>query len=62
MVKNQSTQLRRAIEQQKDFYKSKLLNMGYSRTPDGKQLIDLTVSELQQIYENEKQRFEVENK
>lgn len=45
-------QLRRAIEHQKDFYKNELLNMGYFKTPDGKQLYELTLTELEQIYEN----------
>jgi hypothetical protein len=49
-------QLRNAIEQQKDFYKSELIKMDYFKTPDGKQLYELTLSELEQIYENEKCR------
>jgi hypothetical protein len=52
-------QLRKAVEDQKDFYKSQLLNMGYYKTPDGKQLYELTLTELEQIYENEKCRQEV---
>lgn len=45
-------QLSRAIEHQKDVYKNKLLDMGYFKTPDGKQLYELTLTELEQIYEN----------
>lgn len=33
---DQATQLRRGIEQEKDFYKSELLKMGYFKTEDGK--------------------------
>ncbi len=39
-----------------DFLKSELLAMGYFKTPCGKQLYELTLSELEQIYENEKCR------
>lgn len=49
-------QLRRAVEHQMDFYKNELLNMGYFKTPDNRQLYELTLSELEQIYENEKCR------
>lgn len=58
MIDNR-TNLRRGIERQQDFLKSELLKMGYFKTPDGKQLYELTVSELQEIYENEKCRQEV---
>jgi len=40
--------------QKRDFYKSELLKMNYFKTPDGKQLYELSLSELEQIYENEK--------
>jgi hypothetical protein len=39
-----------------DYYKSELLNMGYFKTPCGKQLYELTLTELEQVYENEKCR------
>jgi hypothetical protein len=51
-------QLRKAVEEQKDFYKSELIKMEYFKTPDGKQLYELTLTELEQIYENEKCRRE----
>lgn len=44
--------LRDSIEHQKDFYKFELLDMGYFKTPDGKQLYELTLPELEQIYIN----------
>lgn len=49
--------LRNSIEHQKDFYKSSLLDMGYFKTPDGKQLYELTLPELEQIYFNLKHRY-----
>jgi hypothetical protein len=52
-------QLRKAVEEQKDFYKGELIKMGYFKTPDKKQLYELTLTELEQIYENEKCRQEV---
>ncbi len=44
----------RLIQHMEDYYRSELLNMGYFKTPDGKQLYELNITELQQIYENEK--------
>lgn len=44
--------LKKSIEHQKDFYKSKLLDTGYFKTSDGKQLYELTLPELEQIYIN----------
>ncbi|WP_430482787.1 Fur-regulated basic protein FbpA [Rossellomorea marisflavi] len=49
-------QLRKGVQVQMDFLKSELLAMGYFKTPCGKQLYELTLSELEQIYENEKCR------
>jgi hypothetical protein len=49
-------QLRKGIEAKMDFYKSELLKMGYFKTPDGSQLYELTLTELEQVYENEKAR------
>jgi hypothetical protein len=46
--------LRQAVEHEKDLYKNKLLEMGYFKTPEGKQLYELTLSELEEIYRNEK--------
>jgi hypothetical protein len=50
--------LAKRVELEKDFYKNKLLELGYFKTPDGKQLYELTLSELIQIYENERWRTE----
>jgi hypothetical protein len=49
-------QLRKGVEAKMDFYKSELLKMGYFKTPDGSQLYELTLTELEQVYENEKAR------
>lgn len=46
--------LKESIEQQKDFYKSKLLEMGYFKTPEGKQLYELSLRDLEYIYFKEK--------
>lgn len=48
--------LRESIEHQKDFYKSELLDMGYFKTPDGKQLYELSLRDLESIYSKEKAR------
>lgn len=40
----------RLIEIQKDFYKSQLLELGYFKTPAGKQLYELSLHELEKIY------------
>jgi Fur-regulated basic protein A len=49
-------QLRRGVQVKMDYYKSELLKMGYFKTPCGKQLYELTLTELEQVYENEKCR------
>lgn len=49
-------QLEKSIELQKDFYKAELLNMGYFKTPDNKQLYELSLSELEHIYSKGKLR------
>ncbi|UII58103.1 Fur-regulated basic protein FbpA (plasmid) [Cytobacillus spongiae] len=49
-------QLRKGIEVKMDFYKSELLKMGYFKSPDGSQLYELTLTELEQVYEKEKAR------
>ncbi|MGE7766641.1 Fur-regulated basic protein FbpA [Peribacillus sp. NPDC096540] len=48
--------LRQRVELEKDFYKNELLNMGYFKTPEGLQLYELTLSELEDIYKAEKAR------
>ncbi|MGE6379945.1 Fur-regulated basic protein FbpA [Peribacillus muralis] len=57
MITSVSTnQLNKSIELQRDFYKSELLYMGYFKTPDNRQLYELTLSELEEIYKAEKAR------
>lgn len=46
----------KSIEYEKDFYKSELLNMGYFKTPDKRQLYELSLDELKDIYQEEKQK------
>lgn len=38
------------LEKEKDELKAKLINLGYFKTPDGKQLYELTYEELENIY------------
>lgn len=38
------------LEQEKDELKAKLINLGYFKTPDGRQLYELTYEELENIY------------
>ncbi|GKU81225.1 Fur-regulated basic protein FbpA [Niallia sp. NCCP-28] len=38
------------IEQLEDDLKAKLINLGYFKTPDGRQLYELTYKELETIY------------
>lgn len=57
MISSVSTnQLNKSIELQRDFYKFELLKMGYFKTPEGLQLYELTLSELEDIYKAEKAR------
>lgn len=44
------SQLEKSIELQRDFYKSELLNLGYFKTHDGRQLYELELDELKDIY------------
>lgn len=46
------TQLRRGIEARMDYLKSELIKLDYFKTPDGKQLYELTLTELEQVWEN----------
>ncbi len=45
----------RMIERLKDFYKSKLLELGYFKNPDGRQLYEHSIEELKEIYETIKE-------
>lgn len=38
------------LEQEKDNLKAKLINLGFFKTPDGRQLYELTYQELENIY------------
>ncbi|MBZ9536823.1 Fur-regulated basic protein FbpA [Cytobacillus oceanisediminis] len=38
------------LEQEKDELKAKLINLGYFKTPDNRQLYELTYRELENIY------------
>lgn len=38
------------VEQRKDELKEKLLKMGYFKHPDGRQLYELSLSELEKAY------------
>jgi hypothetical protein len=38
------------LEQEKDDLKAKLINLGYFKTPDNRQLYELTYQELEKIY------------
>lgn len=38
------------LEQEKDDLKAKLINLGYFKTPDNRQLYELTYQELKNIY------------
>jgi hypothetical protein len=44
------TQLRQAVEQRKDYLKRELMDHGYFKTPEGKQLYELNLSELELIH------------
>lgn len=46
-----------AIEAQMDFYKSELLEMGYFKTPEGLQLYELSLPQLEAIYKEQKAVF-----
>ncbi|MEQ7806178.1 Fur-regulated basic protein FbpA [Priestia aryabhattai] len=43
-------------EQKTDEIKTKLINLNYFKTPNGKQLYELTLSELKEIYQTQKQK------
>jgi hypothetical protein len=57
VMNNANNQLRRAVEDRKEFLKSELMKYGYFKTPDGKQLYELTLTELEQIHINVKCQF-----
>lgn len=51
-MNTQTNKLRQAVEQRKDFLKDELLRVGYFKTPEKKQLYELTLTELEDIYTN----------
>lgn len=48
--------LSQAVKHREDEIKNKVFKLGYFKTPDNKQLYELNLTELEQIYENEKCR------
>jgi len=38
----------------KDFFKAKLIELGYYKTPEGKQLYELDIDSLKELYEIER--------
>lgn len=53
-MKSDAYRFSRAVELRKDYVKNQLLKLGYFKTPEGKQLYELDLSELEEIFENEK--------
>ncbi|MGG5739712.1 Fur-regulated basic protein FbpA [Bacillus cereus group sp. IBL03679] len=47
-------QINKAIEIQKEFYQSELIQMGYFKTPEGLQLYELSLNQLEDIYRKER--------
>ena len=41
-------------EQKMDFFKVELLKLGYFKTPEGKQLYELEIDKLRELYEEQK--------
>lgn len=48
----QANQLRRAVDERKNYLIHRLWKMGYERTPDGIETENLTLTELEQIHIN----------
>ncbi|MGE6894453.1 Fur-regulated basic protein FbpA [Priestia flexa] len=49
-------------EQKKDEIKMELIKMNYFKTPEGKQLYELSLGELEQVYANVKHCYENKEK
>lgn len=47
----------KTIEAQREFYKSELIKMGYFKTPEGLQLYELSLAQLEEIYTEVKPQF-----
>ncbi|PAD67306.1 hypothetical protein CHH83_19665 [Bacillus sp. 7586-K] len=56
-MNTQATKLSQVVEQRKDYLKNELLRYGYFKTPDNKQLYELTLTELEQIHISVKAQF-----
>ncbi|WBL16419.1 Fur-regulated basic protein FbpA [Sutcliffiella sp. NC1] len=52
-----STLLRQKRQERRDYLVNELMRYGYFKTPVGKQLYELNLSELEQIHINVKCRF-----
>ncbi|UAL46826.1 hypothetical protein K7887_18470 [Sutcliffiella horikoshii] len=57
MIINHENRLRQAVNLKRSFLINKLSGLNYIRTPDGCLVKDLTLTELEQVYENEKARM-----
>lgn len=57
-MNGQANQLRRAVEERRQLLINKLKSWDYFHTPDGKHVDTLTLTELEQIYENVKFKIE----
>lgn len=57
MILNRAAQRQRAKDQRKDFLKDELLRMGCYKRSDGKQLYELSLSELENLHIEVKARF-----
>ncbi|MGD6832554.1 Fur-regulated basic protein FbpA [Sutcliffiella halmapala] len=51
--------LSQAVEEEKRALIHRLFNMGYTRTSDGKELNQLTLTEVTAIFQNQKRREEL---
>lgn len=47
--------INKGIEIRKEFYQSELLQMGYFKTPEGLQLYELSLNQLEDIYRKERE-------
>jgi hypothetical protein len=45
-------QLRQAVEERKEYLKNELMKFDYFKTPDGRQLYELNLSELERTHIN----------
>jgi hypothetical protein len=45
-------QLRQAVEERKEYLKNELMKLDFFKTPEGKQLYELNLSELERLHIN----------